>query len=59
MEKVVRLNELTSRREKLKVISMLGQEIIKDTVQVSKDRAEYYLDSDSSLIHKKRRTNKE
>ena len=59
MEKVVRLNELTSRREKLKVISMLGQEIIKDTVQVSKDRAEYYLDSASSLIHKKRRTNKE
>ncbi len=40
MEKVVRLNELTSRREKLKVISMLGQEIIKDTVQVSKDRAD-------------------
>jgi hypothetical protein len=37
----------------------LKQEIIKDTVQVSKDRAEYYLDSASSLIHKKRRTNKE
>jgi hypothetical protein len=54
MEEAIKLNELTSRREKLKVISLLGQEIIKDTVQINKDRAENFLKSATSLIDKKK-----
>ena len=50
MAEALNLEELTSRREKLKVISMLGQDIIRDTVQVNKDAAKEMIEKGVSLF---------
>ena len=49
MSEVLNIDELGSRKEKLKVISLLGQSIIRDTVQVNKDKATEMVDKGVSL----------